>query len=62
MKDYVVKVGFMGDKQDAVLYHKTYKICEESAKKAVIFVANSLTMLEFHNFIVEDVKEMGNEH
>ena len=62
MKDFVVKVGFMGDKQDAVLYHKTYKICAESAKSAVIFVANTLTMIEFHNFIVEDVKEMGNEH
>ncbi len=57
MNDYVVKVGFMGDKQDSVLYHKTYKICAESAKNAVMFVANSLTMLEFHNFIVEDVKE-----
>ena len=59
MNDYVVKVGFMGDKQDNVLYHKTYKICAESAKDAVMFVANSLTMLEFHNFIVEDVKEIG---
>lgn len=59
MKDYVIKVGFMGDKKDNVLYYKNYKICEESAKKAVIFVANTLTMLEFHNFIVEDVKEIG---
>lgn len=62
MKDFTVKVGFMGDKQDNVLYHKTYIIREESAKKAVIFVANSLNMIEFHNFIIEDVKEIGNEH
>ena len=58
MNDYVVNVGFMGDKQDNVLYYKTYKICAESAKVAVMFVANSLTMLEFHNFIVEDVREI----
>lgn len=62
MKDYAVKVGYMGDKQDNVLYHKTYKICEESAKKAVIFVANTLTMMEFQNFIIEDVKEIKNEY
>lgn len=59
MKDYSVKIGFMGDRQDNVLYYKTYKICAESAMGAVVIVANTLTVMEFHNFIVEDVKEIG---
>ncbi len=59
MKDYSVKIGFMGDRQDNVLYYKTYKICAESAMSAVVIVANTLTVMEFHNFIVEDVKEIG---
>ena len=61
MKQWNVKVGFMGDKQDKVLYHKYYEIYEESAEKAAIFVMNTLSVSEFHNFIIVDVKEIKNE-
>ena len=36
MSIYGVKVGFMGDRQDKVLYHKYYEIYEETAEKAEI--------------------------
>ena len=62
MSIYGVKVGFMGDKQDKILYHKYYEIYEESAKKAAIFVMNALSIIEFHNFIIVDVKEIKNEY
>ena len=58
MSIYGVKVGFMGDKQDKVLYHKYYEIYAESAEKAAIFVMNALSMIEFHNFIIVEVKEI----
>ena len=58
MSIYGVKVGFMGDKQDKVLYHKYYEIYAESAEKAAIFVMNTLSVSEFHNFIIVDVKEI----
>lgn len=62
MSIYGVKVGFMGDRQDKVLYHKYYEIYEESAEKAAIFVMNTLSVSEFHNFIIVDVKEIKNEY
>ena len=61
MSIYGVKVGFMGDKQDKVLYHKYYEIYEENPEKAAIFVMNALSIIEFHNFIIVDVKEIKNE-
>lgn len=62
MSIYGVKVGFMGDKQDKVLYHKYYEIYAETAEKAEIFVMNALSIIEFHNFIIVDVKEIKNEY
>ena len=62
MSIYGVKVGFMGDKQDKVLYHKYYEIYGETAEKAAIFVMNALSVNEFHNFIIVDVKEIKNEY
>ena len=58
MKLWNVKVGFMGDKQDKVLYHKYYEIYEETPEKAAIFVMNTLSVSEFHNFTIVDVKEI----
>ena len=62
MKTFGVKVGFMGDKQDKVLYHKYYEVYEESAEKAAIFVMNSLSIIEFHNFIIVEVKDLSREY
>ena len=62
MSIYGVKVGFMGDKQDKVLYHKYYEIYAESAENAAIFVMNALSIIEFHNFIIVDVKDIKNEY
>ena len=62
MSIYGVKVGFMGDNRDKILYHKYYEIYEESAEKAAIFVMNALSIIEFHNFIIVDVKEIKNEY
>lgn len=61
MKTFGVKVGFMGDKQDKVLYHKYYEVYEETAEKAAIFVMNSLSIIEFHNFIIVEVKDLSHE-
>lgn len=58
MKTYGVKVGFIGENRDKVLYHKYYEIYEETAEKAAIFVMNTLSMIEFHNFIIVEVKEV----
>lgn len=58
MSIYGVKVGFMADKQDKVLYHKYYEIYAESAENAAIFVMNALSIIEFHNFNIVDVKEI----
>ena len=58
MSIYGVKVGFMGDRQDKVLYHKYYEIYAETPEKAAIFVMNALSIIEFHNFLIVDVKEI----
>ena len=46
MSIYGVKVGFMGDKQDKVLYHKYYEIYEESAEKADFFLFSVSDMVK----------------
>lgn len=58
MKTYAVKVGFMGDDRTKVLYHKSYRIEADSIEQAKTYVRNGLSVLEFRNFVVVEVKEI----
>lgn len=58
MKTYGVKVGFLGSERTKVLYHKYYRIEANSAEEAKKIVRNGLSMIEFHNFVVTEVKEI----
>lgn len=58
MKTYVVKVGFLGDDRTKVLYFKKYCIEARSPEEAKVFVANGLNVIEFHNFVIVEVKEI----
>ena len=58
MKTYAVKVGFMMGDSDKVLYRKYYSVLADSDDEAKKFVHNGLKIIEFHNFVVEEVKEM----
>ena len=58
MKTYAVKVGFMGDDRTKVLYHKSYLVEADSVEKAKAYVRNGLSIIEFRNFAVLEVKEV----
>lgn len=58
MKTYAVKVGFMGDDRTKVLYHKYYKIEADSVEQAKTYVRNGLSIIEFRNFAIVEVKEI----
>ena len=62
MKTYAVKVGFMGDKRDRVVYPKDYIIKAESEEQAEASAFNGLSMQEYHNIKVLEVKEISYEH
>ena len=57
MKTYIVKVGFLGSERTKVLYHKQYRIVASSQEEAKTIVTNGLNIIEFHNFVIVDVKE-----
>lgn len=59
MKTFVVKVDYMNDKGENVLYSKYYAIKAESADMAEAVVFNGLSLLEFHNYEVAEVKEVS---
>lgn len=58
MKTYGIKVGFMGSDRSKVLYHKYYRIEADSIEEAEAFVRNVLNIIEFHNIVVVEVKEI----
>lgn len=58
MKTYGVKVGFLGSERIKVLYHKYYRIEADSVEEAKKIVRNGLSIMEFHNFVVTEVKEI----
>lgn len=57
MKKYGVKVGFYTETNE-ILYHRYFPITEESEEKAINIVKNVLYVMEFHNFRIEEVKEI----
>lgn len=59
MKTFAVKVGFLGDDRTKVLYHKNYRIEAESVEQAKTYVRNGLSIIEFRNFAIVEVKEVG---
>ena len=58
MKTYIVKVGFLGSERTKVLYHKQYRIEASSPEEAKIIITNGLNILEFHNFVITEVREI----
>lgn len=58
MKSYGVKVGFLGSERTKVLYSKYYRIEANSEEEAKSIVRNGLSIIEFHNFVVTEVKEI----
>lgn len=58
MKTYGVKVGFMGNDRSKVLYHKYYRVEAGSVEEAKALVRNVLNIIEFHNIVVVEVKEI----
>lgn len=59
MKTYAVKVGFTGGDKTKVLYYKSYQIEAESVEQAKTYVKNGLSIIEFRNFVMVEVKEIG---
>lgn len=58
MKTYIVKVGFLGSERTKVLYSKQYRIVASSPEEAKIIVTNGLNIIEFHNFVITEVREI----
>ena len=58
MKTYIVKVGFLGSERTKVLYSKQYRIEASSSEDAKIIVTNGLNIIEFHNFVITEVREI----
>ena len=59
MKTYAVKVGFMGsDNSYKVLYDKSYPIIADNEEEAQKIVHNGLSVIEFRNFRILEVKEI----
>lgn len=58
MKTYGVKVGFLGSERTKVLYSKYYRIEANSEEEAKAIVRNGLSIIEFHNFVVTEAKEI----
>ncbi len=58
MKTYIVKVGFLGSERTKVLYHKQYRIEASCPEEAKIIVTNGLNIIEFHNFVITEVREI----
>ena len=58
MKTFAVKVGFMMGNNGKVLYRKYYLIIADDEKEAIKVVHNGLKIIEFHNFEIEEVKEI----
>lgn len=58
MKTYNVKVGFLGSERTKVLYSKNYIIRADSTEKAIAYIMNGLSVIEFHNFVIQEVTEI----
>ena len=58
MKTYIVKVGFLGSERTKVLYSKQYRIEAGSPEDAKTIVTNGLNIIEFHNFVITEVREI----
>lgn len=58
MKTYSIKVGFTGTNPRKVLYVKYYTIIEENEQRAKATLHNGLSIIEFHNFEILEVKEI----
>ncbi len=62
MKKYGVEVAFYsGEDKPLCLYHKYYPIYADSEEQAIANVKNILSIMEFHNFEVTNVKEIAKE-
>ena len=61
METYEVTVAFVGEDKSKVLYKKRYDVIADSENEACKYVYNGLKVIEFHNFIIIDVREIFDE-
>lgn len=59
MRTYIVTVGFLGSERTKVLYCKKYSIRAATTQDAIACVMNGLTITEFNNFVIQEVKELN---
>lgn len=57
MKKYEVLVSFMAGCTDRALYTKYYIVKARSEEEADAAAYNGLSMIEFHNFKILEIKE-----
>ena len=58
MKKYEVEVRFYAKLTERELYTRYYTIMEESDKRAWAVVHNYLILMDFHNFIIKNIREL----
>lgn len=58
MKTYSVEVKFFAKLTEKELYVRFFDIMAEDDKHAWAAVHNILSVMEFHNFVITDVKEV----
>lgn len=60
--EIVVRFYAYKDNQQMELYKRYFSIEADDAKHAVMAAHNILSVMEFHNFEILDVKEIHHEH
>lgn len=60
--EIVVRFYAYKDNKPMELYKRYFSIEADDAKHAVMAVHNILSVMEFHNFGILDVKEIHHEH
>lgn len=54
MKTYLIRVDFYGGTD--FLYYREFPITAHSEQEARVFVSNTLSVMEFYNFKISEVK------
>ena len=61
MNKYEVEVHFYARLTEKELYKRYYVIMEESDKRAWAVVHNYLTLMDFHNFVIKNIRELNDD-
>ena len=60
MKFYSIDINFFARDSKKVLYSRHYTILAEDEEHARAAIINHLTLLDFYNFEITSVQEVGN--